>query len=66
MNCKCPDFGAHNIIDEIIKKDFMENYLNIIGLIPVSHNTGKPLDDDYNYKDKIEEVVDDSLCVMEI
>ena len=65
MNCKCPDFGAHNIIDEIIKTDFMVNYLNVIGLVPFSHKTGKPLDEVYNYTDKIEEIVDDSLCEFE-
>ena len=65
MNCGCPDFGLHDIIDETIKSDFMTNYLNIIGLVPFSHKNGKPLDDVYQYNNTIEEVVDDSLCEFE-
>ena len=65
MNCNCPDFGLHDIIDETIKSDFMTNYLNIIGLVPFSHKNGKPLDDVYQYNNTIEEVVDDSLCEFE-
>ena len=65
MNCKCPDLSPHNIVDETIKTELMTSYLNIIGLVPFSHKNNKPLDDVYEYKDKIEEVVDDSLCEFE-
>ena len=65
MNCNCPDFGLHDIIDKTIKSDFMTNYFNIIGLVPFSHKNGKPLDDVYQYNNTIEEVVDDSLCEFE-
>ena len=65
MNCRCPDLGPHNIVDEIIKTELMTSYLNIIGLVPFSHKNGKPLDDVYQYNNTIEEVVDDSLCEFE-
>ncbi len=65
MNCKCPDLTPHNIVDEIIKTDFVVNYFNLLGLVPISHINKKPFDDVYEYKDKIEEVVDDSLCEFE-
>ena len=65
MNWICPDFSLHNIVDKIIKSELLTSYLNIIGLVPFSHKNNKPLDDIYVYKDKIEEVVDDSLCEFE-
>jgi len=65
MNCICPDLLPHDIVDEVIKPEVIKNYLNIIGLVPFSHKSNKPLDDVYEYKDKIEEVVDDSLCEFE-
>ena len=65
MICKCPDLGYHDSVDAAIKTEFIVNYLNILGLFPFSHKTGKPLDDIYVYKDKIEEVVDNSLCEFE-
>ena len=54
-----------NIVDETIKTELMTSYLNIIGLVPFSHKNNKTLDNVYEYKDKIEEVVDDSLCEFE-
>ena len=65
MNCICPDLSPHDIVDEVIKPEVIKNYLNIIGLVPFSHKNNKPLDDVYEYKDKIEEMVDDSLCEFE-
>ncbi len=65
INGKCPDLSPHNIVDETIKTELMTSYLNIIGLVPFSHKSNKPLDDVYEYKDKIEKIVDDSLCEFE-
>ena len=65
MNCICPDLLPHDIVDEVIKPEVIKNYLNIIGIVPFSHKNNKPLDDVYEYKDKIEEIVDDSLCEFE-
>ncbi len=65
MNCICPDLSPHDIVDEVIKPEVIKNYLNIIGIVPFSHKSNKPLDDVYEYKDKIEEIVDDSLCEFE-
>ena len=49
------DYMYDNIIADI---------LNIVGIVPFSHNeTQQPFDKNvYQYEDKIEEIVDDSLC----
>ena len=55
--------GGHAIADYIYE-NIIADILNIIGVIPFAHdNSQEPLDKNiYYYNNKIEEIVDDTLC----
>ena len=59
-----PTMRNGHAICEYMFDSLITDILNIIGIVPFNHNdTQQPLDKDvYIYEDKVEEIVDDSLC----
>ena len=59
-----PTMRNGHAICEYMYDSLITDILNIIGIVPFNHNeTQQPLDKDiYKYDNKVEEIVDDSLC----
>ena len=50
-------------MDRDIKTKLMADTFNLVGIVPFAHDeTQKPLDEVYEYKNKVEEAVDHALC----
>ena len=60
-----PDLRIYNELDEKIKESIFTDTLNIIGLIPFSHDIKQEtLDEEYKNDDPIQEAVDNAFCEL--
>ena len=60
-----PDMHIYDKIDKIIKEKIFIDVLNIIGIIPFSHDENQEsLDEIFSYDDPIEESVDFAFCEL--
>jgi len=60
-----PDMVVFDKMDKIVKEKIFVDTLNIVGIIPFSHdNKSEPFDEVYQYEDKVEEAVDYSYCEL--
>ena len=60
-----PDMYIFDKMDKIVKEKIFVDTLNIVGIVPFSHdNKSEPLDEVYQYEDKVEEAVDYSYCEL--
>ena len=60
-----PDLRIYNELDEKIKESIFADTLNIIGLIPFSHDIKQEtLDEEYKNDDPIQEAVDNAFCEL--
>ena len=64
-NSRCIDLSIHNKVDLFIKSEYLVCLINMLGIVPYSHNNFQSFDQDYNYTDKIQEIIDDSICEFE-
>ena len=60
-----PDMYIFDKMDKIVKEKIFVDTLNIVGIVPFSHdNKSEPFDEAYQYEDKVEEAVDYSYCEL--
>jgi hypothetical protein len=60
-----PDMYIFDKMDKIVKEKIFVDTLNIVGIVPFSHdNKSEPFDEVYQYEDKVEEAVDYSYCEL--
>ena len=60
-----PDMYIFDKMDKIVKEKVFVDTLNIVGIIPFSHDKhSEPFDEVYQYEDKVEEAVDYSYCEL--
>ena len=60
---RLPTMAPDHISANYIYSHIVSDILNIVGIFPFAHDdTEKPYDDIYEYKNEIEEKVDDALC----
>ena len=64
-NSRCVDLSIHNKVDLFIKTEYLVSLINMLGIIPYSHNNYTSFDEIYNYTNTIEEIIDDSICEFE-
>ena len=58
-----PSLSLYDNMDRDIKTKLMADTFNLIGLVPFAHDeTQKPMDEIYEYKNRVEEEVDYALC----
>ena len=60
-----PDMHIYDNIDKIVKENLFLDTLNIIGLVPFSHDESQqPLDEEYISDDPVQEAVDFAFCEL--
>ena len=60
-----PDMYIFDKMDKIVKEKIFVDTLNIVGIVPFSHDIkSEPFDEAYQYEDKVEEAVDYSYCEL--
>ena len=60
-----PDLNIYGDIDKVIKENLFVDTLNIVGIVPFSHDEeGEPLDNVYNNDDPIEESAEFAFCEL--
>ena len=60
-----PDMFIFDKMDKIVKEKIFVDTLNIVGIVPFSHDSkSEPFDEAYQYDDKVEEAVDYSYCEL--
>ena len=60
-----PDMHIYDKIDKNIKQNIFIDTLNIIGIIPFTHDENQePLDEIFSYSDPVEEAVDFAFCEL--
>ena len=58
-----PSLSLYDNMDKDIKTKLMADTFNLIGIVPFAHDeTQKPMDEVYEYNNKIEEEIDYALC----
>ncbi len=57
-----PSLSGVGDYEQRIKNKLFSDMFNILGFVPFSHINGKPLERDNNYKNDIEEAVEDTIC----
>ena len=62
---KRPDLSIRDKVDKAINEKIFIDTLNIIGIIPFSHDEkGEPLDEVYKYDSPVNELVEDAFCEL--
>ena len=62
---KRPDLIIMSKADKVINEKIFIDTLNIIGIIPFSHDEkGEPLDEVYKYESPVNELVEDAFCEL--
>ena len=62
---KRPDLRINDKVDKAINEKLFIDTLNIIGIVPFSHDEkGEPLDEVYNYDNPVNELVEDAFCEL--
>ena len=62
---KRPDLIIMSKADKVINEKIFIDTLNIIGIIPFSHDEkGEPLDEVYQYESPVNELVEDAFCEL--
>ena len=60
-----PDMHIYDNMDKIVKENLFLDTLNIVGLVPFSHDESQqPLDDEYISDDPVQEAVDFAFCEL--
>ena len=60
-----PDMHIYDKIDKVVKENLFLDTLNIVGIIPFSHDEkGEPLDDGYKIYNPVQEAVDNGFCEL--
>ena len=60
-----PDMHIYDSMDKVVKENLFLDILNIVGLIPFSHDENQqPLDDEYISDDSVQEAVDFAFCEL--
>eukprot|EP00833_Pecoramyces_ruminatium_P016475 jgi/Orpsp1_1/1190507/evm.model.d7180000079446.1 len=57
-----PDLSLHGDYERELKYKLMRDLMNIIGLVPYSHVDGTAMEGECEYKDSVEEAVQQSIC----
>ena len=58
-----PSLSLYDNMDRDIKTKLMADTFNLVGLVPFAHDeTQKPMDEVYEYENRVEEEVDYALC----
>ena len=60
----CPQMHYYNLVDKPIKSNFFVDTLNLIGITPYSRKTNIPLYMNFQFKDDIEEKVNNAYCEL--
>ena len=60
-----PGMALYNIINVNNKIRLETDYLNLIGMVPFDHFTQEPLDKEINFKNKVDELIQLSICEFE-
>ena len=62
---KRPDLRINDQKDKVINEKLFIDTLNIVGIIPFSHDEkGEPLDEEYKYDNPVNELVEDAFCEL--
>ena len=62
---KRPNLGINGKVDKVINEKIFIDTLNIIGLIPFTHDEkGEPLDEVFKYDSSVNELVEDAFCEL--